>query len=154
MKKNETVIGRKLGRKRQKLIVARLCLLIREEFDAGRIGSLFGLEGTLRAAVRGTLCKQGWRWSDADNAALGVLSLTFMQLGASRPSWNEGQPEWTITSGSQIERRRCMRCHNPLPEGRYKFCSRLCKSSYGSRIVFLMRGRYSRAAAVAASATQ
>ncbi|QFQ89880.1 hypothetical protein F8A10_20925 (plasmid) [Paracoccus kondratievae] len=55
-------------------------------------------------------------------------------MNAQRPSWDEGQPEWTIHAGTLIERTRCVRCHKPLPEGHFKFCSNTCAASHSHRL--------------------
>lgn len=58
-----------------------------------------------------------------------MLADAFRMAGAVRPSWNEGQLEWTIEAGTLIERTRCVRCHKPLPEGHHKFCGEICAGS-------------------------
>lgn len=124
------VQSRKLGQKRQKSIVDGLVAIVRAAFQDGKTGSLFGLEGPLRAALRADLCRRSWSWDDADAATRALLDEVFKKAGAERPDWNEGQLEWTIKAGSLIERTRCVRCHKVLPEERYKFCSDLCKRSH------------------------
>lgn len=122
----------RVGKDRHHVIATRLRRIIRHEFVEGRIPTVFGLEGPLRHALREAFCSQGWRWSDADDTARHLVETALFSLGAMRPSWNEGQPEWSIESGTLIERTRCARCHAPLPEGRHKFCSRLCSTTYNS----------------------
>ncbi|MBL4918965.1 hypothetical protein [Szabonella alba] len=101
-------------------------------FDAGATASLWGLEGPLVHAIRSDLCLQGWGWVGADAMARDVLADVFRKVNAVRPTWREGQPDWTIPTNILIERTRCARCHGPLPEGRPKFCSDLCKASHSS----------------------
>lgn len=122
----------RLSQERAEVIIHRLRCVIRHEFVHGRIATLFALEGPLRHALRGTLCLQGWQWADADLAARHMIEAALVSLGATRPAWNEGQPEWTIEQGTLIARTRCARCHSPLPEGHYKFCSRTCSTVYNS----------------------
>lgn len=126
------VQGRKISQSRQKSLVASLALTVRLAFQAGDIGSPWGLEGPLRAALRADLCRKAWQWADADAATRLLLEEVFRKAGAERPDWYEGQPEWTIEAGTLIERTRCVRCHNPLPEGHHKFCSRLCNTSHAN----------------------
>lgn len=125
----------RMGEGRYNALVKELARVIRLAFEAGATGSLWGLEGPLRAGIRSDLCLQGWTWNSADLMARDVLEDAFRAAGALvRPTWNEGQPEWTIEAGTLIERTRCANCHKPLPEGRPKFCSDLCASAMHLRI--------------------
>lgn len=137
----------RLGPARFDAFVSELAGVMRLAFDAGTTGSLFGLEGALRHAIRSELCLYGWRWHDADAMARDLMDGAFWAVRARRPTWNEGQPEWTVEAGTLIERTRCARCGAPLPEGHHKFCSSLCArahQNYRYRI-----NRTSEAAAVA-----
>lgn len=131
----------RLGRGRYADLVKEIAELIRHSFEAGDISSPFGLEGALWHSIRGDLCLQGWRWLDADRMAREMLSDAFSALKVERPDWKEGQLEWTIEAGTLIERTRCMRCHVPLPEGHYKFCSNLCGTNH-SRTLSRQRQEY------------
>ncbi|WP_374292754.1 hypothetical protein [Paenirhodobacter enshiensis] len=123
------------GEGRYNGLVKELARVIRLAFEAGATGSLWGLEGPLRAGIRSDLCLQGRTWETADLMTRDVLADAFRLAGARmRPTWNEGQPEWVIHEGLLIERTRCARCHGPLPEGRKKFCSDLCAKNYHSRL--------------------
>lgn len=125
----------RLGKTRFDAILTDIVAVIRLAFAAGATATLFGLEGPLRAALRSDLCLQGWRWRDADTMARFLLEEAFRTVRAERPDWNEGQPEWVISSGDLIERTRCAQCHNPLPEGRPKFCSDGCRNVYHLRLI-------------------
>lgn len=133
-RKTEDARRGKLGRSRLGGLVDGLAAMVRAEFEAGHIGSLFGLEGPLRHALRGDLCLQGWRWHEANTAASDLMGLVLFRVGATRPCWNEGQPEWTIEAGTLIERTFCAHCRKPLPEGSAKFCSYLCGQAHHSKI--------------------
>ncbi|UFS64543.1 hypothetical protein LO749_10270 [Paracoccus denitrificans] len=124
----------RLGKGRFDLLVKELVAVIRLAFAAGATATLFGLEGPLRAGIRADLCRQGWRWQDADDMAREMLDEAFRAVRATRPGWDEGQPEWTIHAGTMIERTCCARCHAPLPEGRRRFCSDLCRNSHHGHI--------------------
>lgn len=131
----------RLGPGRFDALVRELAGVIRLAFEAGATGSLFGLEGPLRHAIRSDLCLQGWRWKDADAMAREMMDEAFRAVRATRPTWNEGQPEWTIPANTLIERTRCVRCGKPLPEGHHKFCSDLCASTFHARLLRLREGR-------------
>jgi hypothetical protein len=123
-----------LGKDRHGGLVDHLARIVRAEFEAGNIGSKLGLEGPMGHAVRGNLCLQGWRWHDANTAAHNLMTLVQLRIGATRPSWNEGQPEWTIEAGTLIERTDCANCRKPLPEESTKFCSYLCAQAHHGRL--------------------
>ncbi|WP_058634401.1 hypothetical protein [Aureimonas ureilytica] len=89
--------------------------------------SLFQFEGACRYGLRRVLVLQDWSWRDADMAAAAVVSVALMQIGAERPTWHEGQPEWAGTQA--VDRTYCARCGKPLEEGRRKFCSKLCSNA-------------------------
>lgn len=124
----------RLGPGRFESMVTRLAGVIRISFQAGETSSLFGLEGPLRHDIRADLCRQGWRWKDADDIARELLEHAFRRVRANRPSWNEGQPEWTRHAGTLIGHTICIRCKKPLPEGKFKFCCNLCAKAHGSML--------------------
>jgi len=95
----------------------------------------FSFEATCRHGLRARLCLEGWNWQDADITAADIVARALMQIGAKRPTWAEGQPEYVqLGAGAQIERTRCIRCHGKLPEGHYKFCSHLCAGGHHSHL--------------------
>lgn len=90
----------------------------------------FALEATCRHALRSRLCLRGWGWAAADAMAAGIVADALKRMGAVRPTWKQGQPEWTTEGFAPIQRTRCVRCHTPLPEGHTKFCSQLCGQAH------------------------
>ncbi|SKA28510.1 hypothetical protein [Consotaella salsifontis] len=86
----------------------------------------FAAEGPCRTGVRQSLCLQGWQWAYADAAAIDVVSAALSIVGAKRPNWYEGQPEWTQPGALPILRERCARCGKPLPEENRLWCSDVC----------------------------
>ncbi|CAM3862387.1 hypothetical protein [Paracoccus yeei] len=124
----------RLGEARYNMLVQELARVIRLAFEAGDTGSLFGLEGPLRAGIRSDLCRQGWGWNSADLAARDMLDDAFRVVRAIRPTWNQGQPDWTTEAGTLIGRACCVRCHKGLPEGHHKFCSRICAQSHSAHL--------------------
>ena len=123
----------RLGPGRFDALVKELEGVIRLAFEAGATATLFGLEGPLRHELRSALCLQGWRWPDANAMACDLMDDAFRRVNATRPTWNEGQLEWTVEAGTLIERTRCVHCHKPLPEGHHKFCNHLCAQNYHRR---------------------
>jgi hypothetical protein len=92
----------------------------------------FAFEGACRHGIRSRLCLDGWSWMDADAAAADVLSASLSQIGMTRPTWWQGQPEYadTDTSRGFCSYRRCGR---PIPIERgirngkpVKYCSDHC----------------------------
>lgn len=124
----------RMGEARYRALILNLAGVIRLAFQERAVASPLGLEGPFRAAIRSDLCLQLWAWRQADAFAQEALEDAFRLVGAVRPSWYEGQREWTVEAGTLIERTRCARCHKPLPEGHHKFCSRLCSTSHASRL--------------------
>lgn len=88
--------------------------------------SPFEHEGAARAGLRAALCMEGHRWTRADLEADALVNEGFRLIGAQRPSWAEGQPEYTIPEEN------CRWCGKPIPDedragGRnHKFCSDVC----------------------------
>lgn len=142
-------VVQKFTRRRQNTIASEIAGVIRLAFASGEIASLWGLEGTLRASLRADLCLRGWSWSVADQAARDIVAGAHRLIGAERPDWYEGQPEWTIEAGTLIERTRCVRCHKPLPEGHYKYCSGLCSAAHHMRQSRIRHAEGERAAEMA-----
>ena len=120
----------RLGRRRRSKLAEAIATMMRDARDAGA-PTLFTYEATCRRGIRAALCLQGWPWSVADVTADEAVQRALGLVGAERPSWEEGQPEWTLEDRSlPIERERCARCHKPLPEASWKFCSGLCRRAF------------------------
>ena len=103
--------------------------------DEGKAATLLNFEAPCRHALRSRLCLEGWRWADADAAANGVVQEALIRVGAERPNWEEGQPEYSQTgAGALIERTLCVRCQTPLEGNQRKYCSNLCNSVHNSMI--------------------
>jgi len=130
----------RLRKQRFEALADELARVIKLAFAAGDTGSLFGLEGPLRAGIRSDLCLAGWQWETADLMARDLLAAAFKRARAVRPSWYEGQPDWVIHEGLLIERERCVRCGKRLPDGHKKFCSRLCADAHFQRMAVLRKG--------------
>lgn len=90
----------------------------------------FAFEGFMRHGLRSGLCLRGWSWSDADDTAADIVRSALAQIGAKRPTYQQGQPEWAQDGVILIERERCVRCGWQLSEHQRKFCSRLCHNAH------------------------
>jgi predicted nucleic acid-binding Zn ribbon protein len=89
----------------------------------------FAAEGPCRAGVRSRLCLDGWSWVQADAEAALLVMSALQQVGAKRPSWQQGQPEYTQQAVLPVGRETCKRCGKPLPEGNVKYCGPVCFKS-------------------------
>ncbi|TNH41271.1 hypothetical protein FHD67_00725 [Paracoccus haeundaensis] len=142
----------KLGPAHHAAVVKDIAGVIRLAFQAGSIGSLWGLEGPLRAGLRADLCRSGWGWTAADLLTRDLLDDALAMAGARvRPTWNEGQSEWTVEAGTIIERLHCARagCHKPLPDGARRFCSFLCKCAHHNQVALMKSAGEDRAVQLA-----
>jgi hypothetical protein len=124
----------KLREMRRKAIVGAIVTVIREDLRAGKTSTLFTHEASIRASLRAGLCLRGWPWRDADHEARTVLDAAFAATGAKRPTWAQGQPEWTDGGVVRYERVRCANCEKPLDyEGQRLFCSPNCYDAFHAR---------------------
>lgn len=90
----------------------------------------FVYEGPCRAGLRSAFCLEGEPWSRSDLRAGRIVAEALSLLGAQRPTWAEGQPEWTDPGYAPGDVYYCQHCRKPMPEDRglgAKFCSRECK---------------------------
>ncbi|CAJ0867142.1 hypothetical protein AMST5_01925 [freshwater sediment metagenome] len=107
-------------KRRQAVIEALAVIMKRAEPTA------FAAEGPARHGVRRALCLAGWTWQDADDEAAEVTRNALARAGARRPTWAEGQLEYTKENEGPRTREQCKRCAKPLPEGHYTFCGPVC----------------------------
>lgn len=117
--------ARRLNRDRQKAIRDKIVAIMRAVEPTP-----FAAEGPCRHGIRSSLCLQGWSWANADAVAAEIVAAALNIVGAKRPTWYEGQPEYTQPGALPIQRDNCIRCRKPLPEGHYKFCSKVCSDAY------------------------
>lgn len=84
----------------------------------------FENEGPMTHALRSTLCLDGNAFERADMEARSVVGQVLHDLGAERPSWEQGQPEYVDP------RENCTRCGKTILEvyghKSYRFCSEVC----------------------------
>lgn len=103
--------------------------------------SPFEKEGSTRAGIRSALCLNGHGWHRSDATAADVIAEALYLLGAERPTWDQGQPEYTAG------RDNCMRCRGPIPpdlivgERTRGFCSIECaRAAMTEKRLRVMRG--------------
>jgi hypothetical protein len=88
--------------------------------------SHFEHEGACYAGLRSTLCLEGHRWILADMEGYALVGEALRLMGAKRPTWLQGQPEYTARDGN------CFWCNGEMPAevtegGRNdRFCSTIC----------------------------
>src|SRR3546814_20693570 len=86
----------------------------------------FSLEGELRHRLRSSLCRQGADWILADLLAAAIVEDALRNVGAQRPTWQHGQPEWSEEGVIYIQRPRRIRCRRPPPPGHRPYYPHLC----------------------------
>src|SRR3546814_8694797 len=83
------VAGIRLNKDKRRALVDRIAAAMsRSEPTA------FSLEGELRHRLRSSLCRQGADWILADLLAAAIVEDALRKVGAQRPTWQQGQPEW------------------------------------------------------------
>lgn len=86
----------------------------------------FENEGAIRTGIRSSLCLQGYSWQRSDEEASLLVNSAFTKMGVERPTWEQGQPEYTVP------RENCAWCYKALPEEyltkkkNIRFCSSIC----------------------------
>lgn len=100
--------------------------------DCGR-SSKFEYEASCRHGLRSGFCLDGHAWAAADKLAGEIVAEALRRIGAVRPTWQQGQPEWTQFGFAPVKRYFCERCAKPIPEDRgsnnglaVRFCSDRC----------------------------
>lgn len=134
-RRERDALRQKMAKERANAVIGHLCAITRLALSEGRILTPLAYEATFRQSIRSQLCLQGWKWEPADQVARELVGVVLNILQVKRPSWAEGQHEWTIEAGTMIERTRCVHCHKDLPEGHHKFCGKLCRTAHGLRMM-------------------
>lgn len=111
------------GKRRQNAVDAAATILNTYTFSA------FQHESAVRHGLRTAFCELGRKWAWADFEANEIVQTALNQIGAQRPSWYAGQPEYLVPD----ENCRNINCGRPLDdediaEGR-RYCSEWCKAA-------------------------
>lgn len=105
--------------------------------------SPFEYEATCRTAIRADLCLGGHGWKASDAEAAAIVEGGLAEMGAARPSWDEGQ--WTYAISPDC----CAWCGRLMDddEGRSgaRYCSAECAKSAMERRDFSDRSNRNRA---------
>lgn len=115
----------RITKDKRRLLVEAAALILAEGTP-----TKFALEADCRHGLRQHLCLDGWSWHEAETAAKEIVDAALNRIGAYRPSWKEGQPEYTQDGVVVFERTRCIRCGWKLPEGHHKYCSSICAKNH------------------------
>lgn len=119
-------LGR-MNKERLDVLVGRTAAILR----TGDL-TLFAHEAACRHGMRSAFCLDGRSWALADAMAASIVDKALKRIGASRPTWQDGQP--LIDGDDLTEWHYCKRCGTPLPAGHRKWCSDLCMKSHYNEI--------------------
>jgi len=115
----------RLNQDKKRFIITRLSLIMKTGEPTH-----FAFEGVCRTGIRRGLILKGWPWGQAEAMATELTNSALNSIGAERPTWLEGQLDWTLNSNAiAIKREACVVCKKPLPEKRTKYCSSQCHKS-------------------------
>jgi hypothetical protein len=84
----------------------------------------FAMQAACTHAIRAKLCLEGWPFDVAHEEADKLVKAALDLVGAKRPSWEMGQPDYAHPD--LRTRTRCAWCARPLPEGHRLWCSTTC----------------------------
>lgn len=109
-------------------------------FEAWRDGTnptALTYEGVFWAALRsGLILHHGLSWAVAHAEAGQIVGEGLRKAGGKRPSWREGQREFTDQGVIRDTRERCAQCEAPLEVGQKTFCSSRCASSHKAKLAY------------------
>lgn len=98
--------------------------------------SRFRFEALCRHTLRAARCLQGMPWQKADDWAAQIVSKALVSVGAQRPDWKMGQPEFTQPGIFAESRTRCVQCGRRLPETHHKYCGPECAQAAHNRAYY------------------
>jgi hypothetical protein len=123
---------RKLAATKEQMQRAEMVRRVAEILNDPDAPSRFAHEGAVRHGLRSAFCLAGAKWEIADVMAASIVSAALVSIGARRPTWQEGQAEWTQDGVIVVERTTCARCAGPMPEDARqgtRYCSKLCRQA-------------------------
>ncbi|MBZ9710538.1 hypothetical protein LB543_27965 [Mesorhizobium sp. ESP7-2] len=124
---------RQLNRDRHRHLVGTVADILREGQPTN-----FAFEGPVTHGLRVSLILQGWPWLDADLAAADVVGAALRQIGAVRPTWQQGQIGYTEDVTAEHERCANSDCGKPVVIGLNgkprKYCSDLCLTRHHAKM--------------------
>lgn len=82
----------------------------------------FQYEGAAVAGLRSALCLKGYNWNRSDAEAVSLAQESLRKLSADRPSWNEGQWEYSAS------RTNCLQCGGWLDDHDQAMSRRFCSA--------------------------
>jgi hypothetical protein len=94
----------------------------------------FALEAGCRHAIRSGLCLCGTSWAAADQIAADIVRTALDRIGARRPTWAMGQPEFLQFGVILTARTRCRHCGNRLPEENFAYCADRCRKAHAREL--------------------
>ena len=131
---------------RRVVLIEVIAAIAHAAWREGRTATPLGYEGAFWHALRGGLIlTYGLPWPVAHAAAGEIVSEGLRRAGGKRPSWREGQPEWT--DGANLRNRTvCANCEKPLEPDQRVYCCRTCDDAHKARMDY--RDRHQAAEAV------
>jgi hypothetical protein len=92
-----------------------------QEVMSAWVKTPFEREAETRHAIRSSFCLGGHNWSASDEEAERITSQALAAMGAQRPGWDEGQPNFATSEDY------CQWCNGPRDLGTPgKYCCREC----------------------------
>lgn len=121
-----------MGRRERKVKSARrmatvMATITMKHFERGNVASRLAFEGLFRAELRAALCRAGWPWPVADEAARVVVQEALRLARAERPSWAEGQHGY---AGNIVKDSVCRNCGTGLLAMQVHYCSHRCARAW------------------------
>ncbi len=120
---------RRLDKNKRRHLVDTVATIIKAGREDGQ-PSHFWCEAACRHGLRSSLCLSGWSWAEADTIAADIVATALNTVGARRPTWLQGQPEYCQLGAAVYARSRCLNCGWKLPEGHFRFCDKRCAKSF------------------------
>lgn len=116
------VIPRKMNADRKRHLIDRAI-----DGLSGWRFSHFEHEATVRQALRVKFIHEGSSWAEADATAAHIVEHALHRIGAKRPTWAQGQPEYQERHKHDAYR-YCQnhRCRRMLTEDQPKYCCENC----------------------------